>query len=263
MTLTIVLILIISGVVVGFINTLSAGGTTISIALYLALGLPATTTNAINRVGVLIQNGFASCIFYKKHLIDYKQILLISIPIALGTLVGSLLAVKINQEIFNICFAIILLLMIVFLFIDTKKQNHQRKSLTFKRYILYFPIFLIIGFYGGFVQAGTGFLLISTISFLFGYDLISTTAAKNTLMFLYTLVAITIFFFQAKIEFTYWLYGLVHSSGNIIGSFIAAKYALKMGAFFVKIIIVAVIILTCLNLVGVLNMSLFFEKIVK
>lgn len=263
MSLTIVLILILSGVVVGFINTLSAGGTTISIALYLALGLPATTTNAINRVGVLIQNGFASCIFYKKHLIDYKQILLVYIPIALGTLAGSLSAIKISQQTFNICLAVVLLFMIVFLFVDTKTKNKHRKTFTLKRYLICFPIFLIIGFYGGFVQAGTGFLLIGAISFLFGYDLISTTAAKNTLMFLYTIVAIIVFFFQAKIEMNYWIYGLIHSSGNIIGSFIAAKYALKKGSWFVKIIIAIVIILTSLNLVGVWNMNLFFEKIIK
>ena len=56
MSLVIVLTLLISGLIVGFVNTLSAGGTAISIALYLALGLSPVEANATNRIGVLMQS---------------------------------------------------------------------------------------------------------------------------------------------------------------------------------------------------------------
>lgn len=262
MTFTLIIILIISGIVVGFINTLSAGGTTISIALYLALGIPAQTTNAINRVGVLIQNGFASAVFYRKHVINYRDIFLYALPVMLGSFIGSLLAIRIDETVFNICFAAVLLMMIIFLCFDRKKTTRTEKVFSLKNYLTAFPLFMVAGFYGGFVQAGTGFLLIAVISSVLGYDLVKTTAAKNTIMFLYTIVALMVFTLRANIEIKYWIYGLIHSVGNVIGSYIATHYALKKGNKFVKIVIIFVIILTALNLLGIIDIKIFFKNFI-
>lgn len=262
MTITIVLILIISGVFVGFINTLSAGGTTISIALYLALGLPAQTANAINRVGVLIQNGFASAVFYRKHLINYKQILLYAIPVLIGSLVGSLVAIKLDKEVFDICLVGVLLLMIVFLCVERKNREKEEREFSLRLYLIALPLFFITGFYGGFVQTGTGFLLIAVVGTVLGYDLLKTTVAKNTIMFLYTIVAMIVFLQRGGIETKYWVYGLIHSIGNIIGSYIATRYALKKGSKLVKIIIICVIILTSLDLLGIVDFQIIFKNFV-
>ena len=262
MSLSIIILLIVSGVAVGFINTLSAGGTTISIALYLAMGIPAQITNAINRVGVLMQNGFAAGVFYKKRILDYRQLLLYSVPVVLGTLTGAFMAVEISEKVFNICFAAVLWLMSVFLFAGNRTYEQKEKPLTLKRYLITFPAFFVTGFYGGFVQAGTGFLLIACIGSLLGYDLLKTTAAKNTIMFIYTVFAMIVFITQQNIPLKYWIYALIHSLGNIIGSFIATKYALKKGSAFVKAVIICVIVLTALNLLGILDMKIFFKNFV-
>jgi uncharacterized membrane protein YfcA len=263
MNITIIILLILTGILVGFINTLSAGGTTISIALYLAMGIPPQVTNAINRVGVLIQNGFACAMFYRKHIINYRHIVLYSIPILIGTFIGSVTAVNIDESVFNVCFAIVLLVITVFLFIKHKDSGADEKPFTLKRYFICSPFFLIAGFYGGFVQAGTGFLLIVISGTLLGYNLIKTTAAKNTFMFIYTVVAMSVFVFRGGVEPKYWIYALIHSVGNIIGSYIAAKYAIKKGNLFIKIVIVCVIILTALNLLNVIDIKVFIKNIIK
>lgn len=262
MTLSIVLILILSGVLVGFVNTLSAGGTTISIALYLALGLPPQSANAVNRVGVLLQDAFGSALFFKQGLFKLKEVLPCSIPVMIGALLGSLTAVKISERVFSISFAIILLIMIVFIFVERKIKPIEKEKLSTKEYILYFPIFMAIGFYGGFVQAGTGFLIIAALSMLLGYDLIKTAAVKLAMMFLYTVVAITVFFARGGIQLEYWIYGLIHSVGMIIGTWIAGKYALKKGANFVRAVIIFVIIITALNLIGVIDFKDLFKILV-
>ncbi len=262
MTISIVLILIILGIFVGFINTLSAGGTTLSIALYLALGLPAQVANAINRVGVLIQNGFATYVFYRKHLIDYKILLLYAIPVLIGSFVGSLVAIKLDESIFDICLVVVLLLMIVFLCVERKTKQKEEKKFSLKLYLIAFPLFLITGFYGGFIQTGAGFLLIAVVGSVLGYDLLKTTVAKNTIMFLYTIIAMIVFLQRGGIEMKYWIYGLIHSIGNIIGSYIATRYALKKGNKALKIIIIGVIILTAINLLGIVDLEIFFKKFI-
>jgi uncharacterized membrane protein YfcA len=262
MSLTIIVILILSGIIVGFINTLSAGGTTITIALYLALGLPPQTTNAVNRVGVIIQNLFATSVFAKKKMIDFKRIIPYAIPTMIGAFLGSLMAVKINEKVFSYCLGAILLVMIFFVFHKKKQKEIKEKKVSKTKYFLQSLAFLGAGFYGGFIQVGTGFLLISAISMLLGYDLIRTNANKVFIMFLYSLVALSVFVFRGGIDMKYWCYGLIHAVGNIIGSYIAAKYAVKKGENFVKIVILIVIILTAMNLFGVLNFKILFNNLI-
>lgn len=259
MSITLILILVISGLFVGFINTLSAGGTVISIALFLALGMPANAANATNRVQVLIQSFSASLLFRQKELLDNRKILKLALPTMAGALVGSVFASLITQNLFPYFMGTILLIMIVFMLYKPKvlyQDNPQKadKPITFINYLTFFAI----GVYGGFIQIGTGYFLILASTMMLGYDIIKTSALKVTIMFLYTIVAIAIFMFESKI---YWTYGLLHSLGGVTGSWIATKFALKKGANFVRWVIIIVIILTALNLFGIINPKSLFNEI--
>jgi len=177
----------------------------------------------------------------------------------LGALVGSLLASVLTQNIFSYFMGAILILMIFFLFMSPSKLSQDDEKLLSKpisliKYIAFFGI----GIYGGFIQVGTGFLLIAAGSMLIGYDIIKTNALKVSIMFLYTLVAMTVFIFDSQI---YWSYGLIHSIGSIVGSWIATKFALKKGTNFVRWVVVIVIILTALNLFGIINLKSLFVDI--
>src|SRR5574344_1925139 len=255
MSITLFFFFFLSGVIVGFIHTLSAGGTTLTIALYLAMGLPPQTTNAVNRVGVIIQNLFATSIFAHKKMIDFKKIIPYALATMCGAFLGSLMAVKIDEKVFSFCMGGVLLIMIFILFHKRKPKEitSQTQKIPFKIYLLRIAAFMGAGFYGGFIQVGTGFLLIGALTTLLGYDLVKTNAHKVFIMFCYTLVALGIFAFRGGIETRYWIYGLVHALGNIVGAFIATKYALKRGEGFVRVVILVVIVLAALNLFGILN----------
>ena len=56
MTYLEVIALIVSGLFVGFINTLAGGGTIISLTVLMILGLPANVANGTNRIPIIIQN---------------------------------------------------------------------------------------------------------------------------------------------------------------------------------------------------------------
>ena len=262
MSFIVIVLLVLTGIAVGFINTLSAGGTVISIALYLAMGIPPQTANAINRVGVLLQNGTASYIFFRKHVLNYAHILMYSLPVLIGAFLGANTAVNIDENVFNICFAAVMLLMIVFLFIDGKRSGKEEKPFTLRRYLICFVPFFITGFYGGFIQSGTGFLLIAVFGTMLGYDMLKNTAAKTTVMFLYTVVALSFFISQGAIEAKYWIYALLHSVGNVLGSFVAARYAVKKGDKFIKIMIMCIILLISSDLLGLFDLKIIFKNII-
>ena len=75
------------------------------------------------------------------------------------------------------------------------------------------------------------------------------------------MVAIVVFFVKGSVDMNYWVYGLIHSVGMIIGTYIADKYALKKGESFIRIVIIVVIIITALNLFGILNLQNLFKHL--
>jgi len=59
-----IVVLIIAGIFVGFINTLSGGGSVISLSLLLLLGLPANIANGTNRISIFFPDLFVGRQFY-------------------------------------------------------------------------------------------------------------------------------------------------------------------------------------------------------
>lgn len=64
--------LVISGMLVGFVNTMAAGGTIISMTLFMALGLPIVEASGTNRIAVVLQNLVSSFTFRRQNLLNMK-----------------------------------------------------------------------------------------------------------------------------------------------------------------------------------------------
>ena len=260
LTLPIEILLIVSGLIVGFINTLSAGGTAISISIYLALGLPVDVINATNRVGVLIQSISSSITYHSKKVLDYKKALLLAIPTTIGAFIGAQMAAHATATVIKYTLLCVLILMIIFLFYKPQKlatDNIEKidKKLSIKQFLVY----LLIGIYGGFIQVGTGFFLIMAGVSCVGYSLVKTNASKVFIMLIYTIVSIGVFAQKGIIR---WDFGVLHGIGCIIGSISGTLLGIKKGATFVKWISVCVIILTALMLFNIIDLKSIFGQMI-
>ena len=109
-------------------------------------------------------------------------------------------------------------------------------------------IFFFIGLYGGFIQAGVGFFLLTGLVVGAGLDLLKANAIKILVVLFYTPVALAIFIYNSQVDFTL---GLLLGGGNIIGAYVASKAAIKRGNVFIKNIILVVIFISALELLGV------------
>ncbi|MDH3308587.1 MAG: TSUP family transporter, partial [Acidimicrobiia bacterium] len=89
--------------------------------------------------------------------------------------------------------------------------------------------------YGGFVQAGVGFLLLAGLVLGGGLDLVRANAAKVVIIASYTVVALVIFFGAAQVNLGV---GLVLAAGNSTGAFVSSRIAMKRGAGWVRWILV-------------------------
>jgi uncharacterized membrane protein YfcA len=118
-------------------------------------------------------------------------------------------------------------------------------------------IFFVIGLYGGFIQAGVGFMLLAGLVLGAGINLTKANALKVFIVLIYTSVALIVFIVNRQIAY---LAGFVLAFGNMIGAFIATKVAIKQGPKVVRIILLVILFLSALKFVGAIDfvINLFF-----
>ncbi len=253
------LALILSGVLVGFINTLAGGGSIISLSILIMLGLPATVANGTNRVAIALQNLVAVSSFKQQKVLEVRKALYLSIPAILGSLVGAWVAVDINEAVFERAIGVIMLVMLVFVLFKPQQYIYGRAEVSNKpvRRITYVAFFFI-GIYAGFIHMGVGYFLLAGIVLGAGYDLVKANAIKVLIILAYAPFTLAIFYFNHEIN---WTFGLVMAFGNMIGAWIASRMAVKKGVPFVKWVIVLVILMTAAQMFGFYDFKSLFQPL--
>lgn len=249
-------VLIFSGLAVGFINTLAGGGSVISLSVLMLMGLPAPVANGTNRIAVTIQTLTAATVFKKKKVLDLKKGTILGIPSAIGSLLGAYIAVDINEATFEKAFAVIMLIMLVFVFYNPDKYIYGKQHLVDKKVTpLQWLIFFVIGIYGGFVHVGIGYFLLAALVLNAGYDLVRANAVKVLIVLMYMPFSFLVFLWMSDIN---WTYGLVMMIGSVAGAFIASHMAVKKGIVFVKWSIVVVTVFMAGHFLGIYDIKEMF-----
>lgn len=250
----ILLLVIVVGVIVGFINTLAGSGSFLSLPFLMFIGLPANVANGTNRIGVLLQSLVAVGTFKKHKVFEWKDGLWLSIPAVVGSVVGAQLAISINEETMEKVIGAFLVLMF-FLVLYKPERWIQSKvgEAKAKPGLLQIIIFFAIGIYGGFIQAGVGFFLLAGLVLGAGFDLVRANAIKVLIVLLYTPFALFVFLYNSQVDFKI---GLFLALGNMLGAYIASKWAIKWGNKFIWYVLLISIAGSALKLVGFFD--LFF-----
>jgi len=253
MTWPIVAALIVSGVFVGFINTLAGGGTIISLSLFMFLGLPANIANGTNRVAVILQNMTSVSEFRRKKVLDFKKANKLAIPTMIGAIIGAQIASDINEEVFRKAVGVVMIMMMYFILTKPSQWLKGTETLMEKPVSwIQVVIFFVIGVYGGFVQVGVGYFILAGVVLGAGYDLVKANAIKVWIVLLYTPLALVVFILNDQVR---WDFGLIHAIGNIIGAYVASRFAVSWGANFVRWFVIVVIVVFASDLLGIVNIK--------
>jgi uncharacterized protein len=249
-------VLIFSGLAVGFINTLAGGGSVISLSVLMLMGLPAPVANGTNRIAVTIQTLTAATVFKRQKVLDLKKGTILGIPSAIGSLVGAYIAVDINEAVFEKAFAVIMLVMLVFVFYNPDKYIYGKQHLIDKKVTpLQWVIFFFLGIYGGFVHVGIGYFLLAALVLNAGYDLVRANAVKVLIVLMYMPFSFLVFLWMSDVN---WTYGLIMMIGSVVGAFIASHLAVKKGIIFVKWTIVVVTVFMAGHFLGIYDIKEMF-----
>lgn len=240
---------VMAGFAAGYINALAGSGSLITLGLLTFLGVPATIANGSNRVGVLIGAISSTASFEKQKVMDWRGGLMLAAPAVVGSLIGAQIAADLNDAIMDKVIGAVMVLMLgVILFRPKRWLEGTNLQFTDRPSLTQIVIFFLIGIYGGFIQAGVGIFLLSGLVLSAGYNLVRANAVKTLIVLVFTLFALFIFIANGQVN---WLIGIALAIGNAAGGWFAARMAVERGATFVRFVLIAVVILSALNLLGV------------
>jgi uncharacterized membrane protein YfcA len=238
-------VLVLVGALAGFLNVMAGGGSLLTLPLLIFMGLPAAVANGTNRVAIFFQNIFAITGFRRQGIFPGKLALLCTVPALAGSYLGARLAVDIDDALFKRLLAGIMVGVLILTVVDpVRRWRKTVEGSTPLRTALLIITFSGVGVYGGFVQAGVGFIIISGL-LVHGFDLVRINAVKVIVIFSFTFIALGVFIYHGQIDYGL---GLALAAGNSIGGWIASHVAVKKGHDWIKKVVTVTVLIFAIKL---------------
>lgn len=229
------------GAFAGVLNVLAGGGSFLTVPLLIEAGLPPTIANGTNRLGVMLQSVTAAHGFHRHGVLDTRWAWRAALPAGAGALVGTWLALVISDHAFRRVLAFVMIGITLW----TLWQPHPGAGVRGRapRWLLAGGLFAA-GVYGGFVQAGVGFLILA-LTTAAGFDLVRGNAIKVLLVALFTALSLAVFVWKGMVV---WTPGLVLAAGTIAGGQVGVRLTILKGHAWVRGVVTVTVVLLALRL---------------
>jgi uncharacterized membrane protein YfcA len=239
-------LLILAGFVAGFMNTMAGGGSLLTLPLLIFLGLPAAVANGTNRVAIFMSTLSATAGFKSKGVSNFPFNIYLGFSGLIGALIGARIAIDIKGELFNKILAIIMILVVLLIVFKPKiSYSELMERLTGKHLFVSMIAFFFIGIYGGFINAGIGFVIMLFLHYYNRLDLVKVNATKVVIVLIYTSGALITFALADKVN---WTYGIFLATGNFIGGWTSSRWSVKKGENTIKIFLLIIVVLMSIKL---------------
>ena len=232
------LLLFVVGCVAGTLNVLAGGGSFLTLPVLLFLGLPAPLANGTNRVAILAQNTGAVWSFRRQGFFDRRSLVWAALPATAGAVLGAWLALDVGEVAFRRLLAVLMVVLsAVSLWSPAWRLGERRPPWA--------PAaFFAVGVYGGFIQAGVGFLVLA-VTTAAGLDLVRGNAIKVLSVLCWTAAALAVFAANGSVD---WRLGAALAAGMLVGGVTGARLTVLKGHRWVKVVVTVTAILFAIGL---------------
>lgn len=238
-------LLFLVGLLCGFINILAGGGSLLTLPVLIFLGLPAAVANGTNRIAILIQNIVAIAGFKRLNVFSWRVSVLAALPAIGGAILGANLAIDVPDQTFKRVLAGIMIgVLILILYDPSKRIRAHAGPITVSKQVFFSLGFFAVGIFGGFIQAGVGFLII-VLMLLAGFDLVVANAVKVLIVFIFTVAALAVFIWHDQVNY---LFGAALGIGSACGGWLGTHVAVRKGHEWVRTFVAVTVVLFALQL---------------
>jgi len=233
------------GVVAGYVNVMAGGGSLLTVPALIFMGIPGHVANGTNRIGILAQNITAVSTFYRRGLHDFKLGFTLAACAVPGGLLGAWLGAQIQGVWFNRFLAVVMVL-VMLLMAGSKRSSRPAEQAESPRNLLWGHVLMFgAGVYGGVIQIGVGFILISILHRVMRIDLVRVNMYKVLIVLCYTVAALAVYASQLQLA---WAAGIVLAIGNSIGGWMGVHWSIKKGEKLIRRVLNGVLVLVIIKL---------------
>ncbi len=237
------LLILVGGLVAGFINSMAGGGSLLTVPLLSLAGVEGLLANGTNRVAVLVQNLSSGYGYFRRDVArSWSLVLPVMIPCLVGGVVGAAVVSSLDDALFERIFGV---LMLPLLALSLWKPKTTTSSEPWPLW-LSSVVFFAVGIYAGAIQAGVGLILLLVLSRA-GFDLVTANAIKTYVILGVTVLAAGIFLGQGQVR---WLPAIVLSVGMAAGGYLGSQLAVDGGDRVIKPILVVSVLALAGRMIG-------------
>jgi uncharacterized membrane protein YfcA len=233
------------GFAAGFINTLAGSGSLLTLPILILLGLPANVANGTNRVGVVLQNIVAVATFRQRGVLPLAGSWKLILPSVVGAVIGAELAVDLDEALLRRTIGVLMLVLLVVMVLKPERWIAEHAAPRAPRLLVEVPLFFVIGVYGGFIQVSVGLFLMAGLVLGAGYNLVGANALKNLIVLVFSAASLVVFVLNDQVQ---WTLGLLLGAGQAVGAWVAAHFAVRRGAEFVRWAVIVITVAAAIAL---------------
>lgn len=236
--ITKLIILCIFVFLAGFIDSIAGGGGLISLPAFMFVGMPVHNAMACNKFAGSVGTTLSAVKFFKSKAMHLKVALVSAVGAFLASFLGTRLTLLIDEKYLKIFLIIALPLIAMFLIF---KKDFEEKEIDFspkKLYLISLAIGSVVGFYDGFVGAGTGTFAIIAYSMFLKFDLKTSSGNAKILNLASNYASMLTFLFNGKVLF---YFAIPAAFAGLLGNYIGSHFAIKKGNKFIKPVMIFVI----------------------
>jgi len=243
-TINLLIIFFIISMFAGFLDSISGGGGLLTIPAMLTAGVPPLEALGTNKLQGIFGTGSATITFASRGHIDFRSLWPIAVLCFISSIVGALIASKIPEQ--RLAIFIPYILIFVALYFGLSKNISDIGNAPILRFSILATLILpIVGLYDGIFGPGAGSFYMFALLSLLGVGIVQATAQTKLLNFSSNLGG---FIFFCVVGAVNWEIGLTMAVGQIIGSSIGARLAIKKGIKIIKPLLIIICIITAIKL---------------
>jgi uncharacterized membrane protein YfcA len=231
-------VLLLTGLVAGFVDSIAGGGGLITLPVLLNIGMPAPLALGTNKLQATFGSGSATWHYGQAGLIRFRDCRLGILCTLIGAAVGTLLVRRLPEDLLRQMIPWLLVGIALYVIFQPKlgEQEHRPRWGAGNFHLIFG---LGIGFYDGFFGPGTGTFWAMAYMLVLGFNMTKATAHTKVMNFTSNVVSLVVFLAGGHVHFGA---GLCMGAGQLLGARLGSKVVIRRGTKFIRPIFITVVL---------------------
>lgn len=231
-------LLLLTGLLAGFVDSIAGGGGLITLPVLLNLGLPPQVALGTNKLQATFGSGSAAWHYGRAGLIDLRACRLGIVFTLVGATVGTLLVSWLPASVLQQTIPWLLLAIALYFLFQPKVGETDRHG-RISPDLFHLILGLGIGFYDGFFGPGTGTFWAMAYIMGLGFNLTRATAHTKVMNVTSNLASLIVFLVGGHVHFAA---GICMGFGQLLGARLGSKVVIRKGTKLIRPIFIVVVL---------------------